>query len=154
VRSLLRTSLRTGLLVALLLQATGCWLGGPDRLSELHSLRIQASLFDGNYLSVQLHYDRSASGGCAELRSGFGGTLDGVPDVDTFSGARSGFDGCNIPTVGFTAGPAAQYQLRVFDSSRTVEMDITNPWQSDAQVVRCVGASRCDFIGPLASSSL
>jgi hypothetical protein len=120
----------------------------------MDDLRVDAWLLEGGTLTVLLPYAWTTLGGCAELRSGFGGTLNGAPQNDTSPGGRNGFDSCHLPSVGFMTGPATEFQIRVFDSSRTLEMDVSNPWQSDPQVTRCVGARSCDFHGPLGSSSL
>jgi hypothetical protein len=71
-----------------------------------------------------------------------------------YVGGRATFDSCRSPALGFGAPLASEYHLRIFDSSATLEMDVTNPWEATAKVVRCVGARRCSFSGPLASSSM
>ena len=146
-------ALRCWLAPMLVALASGCWFGGPERISEMDDLRLDVDLFEwGTFAS--LRYDGNAVLGCAELRSGFGGTLNGEPHVATSAGGRTGADSCRGPGVEFGAPMASEYLIRVFDSSKTLEMDVVNPWQADAQVFRCVGATRCNFHGPLASSSL
>ena len=137
----------------LAVSATGCWLAAPESISEMDGVAIDVEVYEWA-THATLRYDADALLGCAELRHGFGGSLNGVAQSATYAGGRATFDSCRSPGVSFASPQASEYLLRIFDSSATLEMDVTNPWEATARVIRCVGARRCSFSGPLASSSM
>lgn len=144
---------RTWWMAMLAVSATGCWLAAPERISEMDGVAIDVELYEWA-THATLGYDANALLGCAELRHGFGGSLNGVAQDSMYDGGRATFDSCRSPVLSFLSPQASEYRLRIFDSSATLEMDVTNPWEATAKVVRCVGAKRCSFSGPLASSSM
>ena len=150
-------SLKVFLPVIALLVTEGCGPSiGPRHLGDMRGLWIDAAVpISTNGVLVLLKCDWHASGGCAQLGSDFHATMNGVDIAVMNRGTISENGACVAPAVmGFADAGSAQLAFVVSDSSKQVEFDVEAPFAANVAVIRCVGATRCMFAGPLATATL
>ncbi len=141
--------------LASLVACSGCWLTGPDKLSELEHVRPAVLIrSSGVTVVVAVNYDEDASGGCARLHADFGGTANGAAlTPDDFGGHSN--TGCTTPGVsGVVPVDPASLVIVVSDSSKRIELEVRNALASTISIGRCVGAERCDVTGPNGTATL